>query len=190
MRSIIPDLPVLAVLVILFLYSRSHRSGASVFHRIFRELLAVSILGVILEIAVFSAENGHLSTTSFRILYTFYCASKPLLFALRVCYGIFRCYAPDMQPITRQTRHTFLFYGQFLLLEFYGTIPDAKVLELLRREKVRDAIRLDGGGSCQMIYDDELVNRHYRRLDSLPADSPRFSRDAVEAKRSLARRLS
>ena len=116
MRSIIPDLPVLAVLVILFLYSRSHRSGASVFHMIFRELLAVSILGVILEIAVFSAENGHLSTTSFRILYTFYCASKPLLFALRVCYGIFRCYAPDMQPITRQTRHTFLFYGQFLLL--------------------------------------------------------------------------
>ena len=73
-------------------------------------------------------------------------------------------------------------------MEFYGTIPDAKVLDMLRREKVRDAIRLDGGGSCQMIYDDKLVNRNYRPLDVLPEDSPKFSRDAVEAKRSMARR--
>lgn len=73
--------------------------------------------------------------------------------------------------------------GQFLLMEFYGTIPDAAVKELLRKEDVRDAIRLDGGGSCQMIYDDELVNQNYSPLKQLPEDSPKFSRDAVTAKR-------
>ena len=73
--------------------------------------------------------------------------------------------------------------GQFLLIEFYGTIPDAAVKELLRKEKVTDAIRLDGGGSCQMIYDDELVNQNYSPLKQLPEDSPKFSRDAVTAKR-------
>ena len=73
--------------------------------------------------------------------------------------------------------------GQFLLIEFYGTIPDAAVMELLRKEDVRDAIRLDGGGSCQMIYDDTLVNQNYSPLKQLPEDSPKFSKDAVTAKR-------
>ena len=50
---------------------------------------------------------------------------------------------------------------QFLLMEFYGTIAGGSGPQFLRDKHVTDAIRLDGGGSCQMIYDDELVNRPY-----------------------------
>ena len=76
--------------------------------------------------------------------------------------------------------------GQFLLIEFYGTIADSRVLELLRREDVKDAIRLDGGGSCQMLYDDELVNGRYQPLRNAPDDTPKFDRDAADAKRQRA----
>lgn len=79
--------------------------------------------------------------------------------------------------------------GQYLLLEFYGTIADAKVKEFLRREGVTDAIRLDGGGSCQMIYDDELVNKPYLPLINPPDDTPKFDRAAAEAKRERAQNL-
>lgn len=76
--------------------------------------------------------------------------------------------------------------GQFLLLEFYGTIADEKVKAFLRDEDVTDAIRLDGGGSCQMVYDDRLVNRPYRPMKQLPEDTPVFDREAAEAKRERA----
>ncbi|MBQ9328793.1 MAG: phosphodiester glycosidase family protein [Solobacterium sp.] len=72
---------------------------------------------------------------------------------------------------------------QFLLIEFYGTVSESSVKEFLRNEGVSDAIRLDGGGSCQMIYEAELVNQEYPELE-IPEDrSPSFDRDAVERRR-------
>lgn len=69
---------------------------------------------------------------------------------------------------------------QFLLLEFYGTISDAYVLQFLRENQVTDAIRLDGGGSCQMVYDDELVNQEYEPGAMIPVDTPLFEKDVVK----------
>lgn len=116
MYTLFPDWIVLAVFLVLYLISRTCQAKQTVFVRIFREFLVVSILELILECFALLAANGSFSLTAYRILTTFYCASKPLLFALWVCFAIFRCYAPDMKPITRQMRHTFIFYGQFLLL--------------------------------------------------------------------------
>ena len=69
---------------------------------------------------------------------------------------------------------------QYLLIEFYGTIDDAYVKQFLRENNATDAIRLDGGGSCQMIYDDELVNQPYRQKSVLPEDSPLFEKDVLK----------
>ena len=69
---------------------------------------------------------------------------------------------------------------QFLLLEFYGTISDTYVLQFLRENQVTDAIRLDGGGSCQMVYDDALVNQSYERSKMIPVDTPLFEKDVVK----------
>ena len=68
--------------------------------------------------------------------------------------------------------------GEFLLLEFYGTVAEESVRKFLREKNARDALRLDGGGSCQMIYDDELVNRPYSPKPH-ESDEPLFDMDAL-----------
>ncbi|MBR4456299.1 MAG: phosphodiester glycosidase family protein [Solobacterium sp.] len=73
--------------------------------------------------------------------------------------------------------------GQFLLLEIYGTVKEEAVRAFLRNEHVTDAIRLDGGGSCQMIYEDTLVNYPYVFLTELPPDEPVFDREAAILRR-------
>lgn len=73
---------------------------------------------------------------------------------------------------------------QFLLLEFYGTIGDSYVRQFLRDNHVTDAIRLDGGGSCQMIYDDELVNLAYDPILAMPIDTPLFEKEAIQKRRA------
>ena len=50
---------------------------------------------------------------------------------------------------------------QYLLLNFYGRISDWDIIEYLRSEGVTDAIKFDGGGSTQMVYEDTLVNLPY-----------------------------
>ena len=50
---------------------------------------------------------------------------------------------------------------QYLLMNFYGRISDWDIIEYLRSEGVTDAIKFDGGGSTQMVYEDTLVNLPY-----------------------------
>ena len=69
--------------------------------------------------------------------------------------------------------------GEFLLLEFYGTVPEESVLSFLEGQNVRDALRLDGGGSCQMIYDDELVNGDFE-AEAHGRDEPLFDMAALK----------
>lgn len=72
---------------------------------------------------------------------------------------------------------------QYLLISFFGYINDASIMEFLRKENVTDAIRLDGGGSTQMVYDDELVNMPYVRSDypDIVQDAPLFGWGNVAA---------
>ena len=72
--------------------------------------------------------------------------------------------------------------GRFQLIEFYGTVPEDKVRAFLKERNVRDALRLDGGGSCQMIYDDSLVNRDFPK-EPHGKDEPMFAMDALMKRR-------
>ena len=73
--------------------------------------------------------------------------------------------------------------GNFLLLEFYGTMKESAVVQFLREYHVRDAIRLDGGGSCQMVYDDELVNLDFPERQKTNGIPVMFDRMAAAWKR-------
>ena len=75
--------------------------------------------------------------------------------------------------------------GEFLLIEFYGTVPEESVRNFLRERGVRDAIRLDGGGSCQMIYDDALINQDFPKTVH-EKDEPLFDLDALRKRQSKA----
>jgi len=77
--------------------------------------------------------------------------------------------------------------GQFLLVEFYGTLPEDRVISFLNSRNIRDAIRLDGGGSCQMIYEESLVNLPFEPLSSVPEDTPLFSMDALRKRQERSR---
>lgn len=46
---------------------------------------------------------------------------------------------------------------EYLLITIYGTLSEDTVLEMLRNLHVYNAIRMDGGGSTQMVYETELV---------------------------------
>ena len=46
---------------------------------------------------------------------------------------------------------------EYLLINIYGTVEEERVMELLRNWNTIHALRLDGGGSCQMVYETELV---------------------------------
>ena len=73
---------------------------------------------------------------------------------------------------------------QYMLVNVYGNITDANVVELLKSKgDVTDAIRFDGGGSTQMVYDDELVNIPYVKSDypERVDDTPLFGWGAVSA---------
>ena len=54
---------------------------------------------------------------------------------------------------------------QFLLITIYGTVSEEKIKEFLSRLKVYDAIRMDGGGSTQMVYDTLLVKEMEPELE-------------------------
>ena len=61
---------------------------------------------------------------------------------------------------------------EYLLINIYGTVTEESVIELLKSWNTVNAIRLDGGGSCQMVYETELVEE--------------VSPETVRAKRSKA----
>ena len=46
---------------------------------------------------------------------------------------------------------------QFLLITIYGTMDEGAIKDFLSRLNVHDAIRMDGGGSTQMVYETTLV---------------------------------
>jgi hypothetical protein len=46
---------------------------------------------------------------------------------------------------------------EYLLFTIYGTLPEERIREVLRELHVVNAIRMDGGGSAQMVYETELV---------------------------------
>ena len=46
---------------------------------------------------------------------------------------------------------------QFLLITIYGTVAESRIHEFLRELGAYDAIRFDGGGSTQMVYETDLV---------------------------------
>ena len=46
---------------------------------------------------------------------------------------------------------------QYLLITFYGTVAEDRLLSFLTLQGVSEAIRLDGGGSTQMVYETDLV---------------------------------
>ena len=46
---------------------------------------------------------------------------------------------------------------EYLLFTIYGTLPEERIKEVLRELHVENAIRMDGGGSAQMVYETELV---------------------------------
>ncbi len=46
---------------------------------------------------------------------------------------------------------------QFLLITIYGTVAESRIHDFLRELGAYDAIRFDGGGSTQMVYETDLV---------------------------------
>ena len=74
---------------------------------------------------------------------------------------------------------------QYLLIEFYGYIDGSSVIKFLEEEGVENAIRLDGGGSCQMIYESDLVNLEYEKAEQ-EDDMPLFEKDAITYRRLMA----
>ena len=46
---------------------------------------------------------------------------------------------------------------EYLLFTIYGTLPEERIREVLRELHAVNAIRMDGGGSAQMVYETELV---------------------------------
>ena len=46
---------------------------------------------------------------------------------------------------------------EYLLITIYGTLPEERIKEVLRELDLLNAIRMDGGGSAQMVYETELV---------------------------------
>ena len=46
---------------------------------------------------------------------------------------------------------------QFLLITIYGTVAESRIRDFLRELGAFDAIRFDGGGSTQMVYETDLV---------------------------------
>ncbi|MBQ9327974.1 MAG: phosphodiester glycosidase family protein [Solobacterium sp.] len=46
---------------------------------------------------------------------------------------------------------------QYLLITLYGTVEEERIVEFLGELGVCEAIRLDGGGSTQMVYETDLV---------------------------------
>lgn len=67
---------------------------------------------------------------------------------------------------------------QYLLIEFYGSVSEEKVIEFLRAEEVVDAIRMDGGGSTSMVYLESEVNQEYETGSADP-DLPLFGPEAI-----------
>ena len=59
---------------------------------------------------------------------------------------------------------------QYLLITFYGTVAEDRIAEFLGALGVSDAIRLDGGGSTQMVYETDLVKNVSPELAETASD--------------------
>ena len=46
---------------------------------------------------------------------------------------------------------------EYLLITIYGTLPEQRIRDVLRELDLLNAIRMDGGGSAQMVYETDLV---------------------------------
>ena len=61
---------------------------------------------------------------------------------------------------------------EYLLITIYGTLPEQRIKEVLRELHLVNALRMDGGGSAQMVYETELVKeaRPELRWSEVPDD--------------------
>ncbi len=61
---------------------------------------------------------------------------------------------------------------EYILFTIYGTLPEERIKEVLRELHVENAIRMDGGGSAQMVYETDLVKeaRPELRWSEVPED--------------------
>lgn len=59
---------------------------------------------------------------------------------------------------------------QYLLITLYGTVEEYRIADFLRSLGVSDAIRLDGGGSTQMVYETDLVKTVAPQLVNTASD--------------------
>ena len=61
---------------------------------------------------------------------------------------------------------------EYILFTIYGTLPEERIREVLRELHVENAIRMDGGGSAQMVYETDLVKevRPELRWSEVPED--------------------
>ncbi len=66
---------------------------------------------------------------------------------------------------------------EYLLFTIYGTLSDERIKEVLRELDVEDAIRMDGGGSAQMVYETDLVQDRSPELkwSEVPEDVASFT---------------
>ena len=59
---------------------------------------------------------------------------------------------------------------QYLLITLYGSVEESRIADFLRELGVEDALRLDGGGSTQMVYETELVKNVEPEIASTASD--------------------
>ena len=66
---------------------------------------------------------------------------------------------------------------EYLLFTIYGTLPEERIREVLRELHLVNALRMDGGGSAQMVYETELVKeiRPELRWSEVPDDIAAFT---------------
>lgn len=59
---------------------------------------------------------------------------------------------------------------QYLLITLYGSVEESRIADFLRELGVEDALRLDGGGSTQMVYETDLVKNVEPQIASTASD--------------------
>ena len=59
---------------------------------------------------------------------------------------------------------------QYLLITLYGSVAEDRIADFLRELGVEDAIRMDGGGSTQMVYETDLVKNVSPQIASTASD--------------------
>lgn len=70
---------------------------------------------------------------------------------------------------------------EYLLITIYGTLKEERIRQMLRELDVYNAIRMDGGGSCQMVYETDIVEEVRPELEwtEIPEDIAAETEEAI-----------